>query len=157
MHLNCRFKIPHSGQVSCSLSNGRPSPRWDKALINWLVEEKGIAPHIPVNDKSQRDDGTFSRSDFQYDRQAISTTARAGSSSGRAARCTMTRRFCIVPAGAIAAYAHSNRSAAQRNHRARSRDTSMPGTRLSLVPMASNSRDVSARRSRCGLHTSSAS
>jgi hypothetical protein len=36
-------------------------------MLNWLVEEKGIAPHIPVNDKSQRDDGTFSRSDFQYD------------------------------------------------------------------------------------------
>jgi hypothetical protein len=31
------------------------------------VEERGIAPHIPVNDKWQRDDGTFSRSDFQYD------------------------------------------------------------------------------------------
>jgi len=30
-------------------------------------EEKGIAPHIPVNDKSQRDNGTFSRGDFQYD------------------------------------------------------------------------------------------
>src|ERR1700693_4265316 len=37
------------------------------SMLNWLVEEKGIAPHIPVNDKSQRDDGTFSRSDFQYD------------------------------------------------------------------------------------------
>jgi hypothetical protein len=36
-------------------------------MQNWLVEEKGIAPHIPVNDKSQRDDGTFSRSDFRYD------------------------------------------------------------------------------------------
>jgi hypothetical protein len=36
-------------------------------MLNWLVEEKGIAPHIPVNDKSQRDDGTFSRSDFRYD------------------------------------------------------------------------------------------
>src|SRR4029077_19181009 len=38
------------------------------SMLNWLVEEKGIAPHIPVNDKSQRDDGTFSRSDFRYDR-----------------------------------------------------------------------------------------
>ena len=37
------------------------------SMLNWLVEEKGIAPHIPVNDKSQRDDGTFSRSDFRYD------------------------------------------------------------------------------------------
>src|SRR6202041_1822880 len=37
------------------------------SMLNWVVEEKGIAPHIPVNDKSQRDDGTFSRSDFRYD------------------------------------------------------------------------------------------
>jgi hypothetical protein len=29
-------------------------------MPNWLVEEKGIAPHIPVNDKSKRGDGTFS-------------------------------------------------------------------------------------------------
>jgi hypothetical protein len=36
-------------------------------MLNWLVEEKSIAPHIPVNDKSKRDDGTFSRDDFRYD------------------------------------------------------------------------------------------
>jgi hypothetical protein len=30
-------------------------------MLNWLVEEKGIAHHIPVFD---REDGTFSRSDF---------------------------------------------------------------------------------------------
>src|SRR6201990_139862 len=36
-------------------------------MLNWLVETKAIAPHIPVNDKSKRDDGTFSRNDFQYD------------------------------------------------------------------------------------------
>jgi transposase len=35
--------------------------------LHWLVEGKGIAPHIPVLDKSGRDDGTFSRSDFQFD------------------------------------------------------------------------------------------
>jgi transposase len=35
--------------------------------LNWLVEDKGIAPHIPVFDKSKRGDGTFSRSDFRYD------------------------------------------------------------------------------------------
>jgi hypothetical protein len=28
---------------------------------------KGIAPDIPVFDKSKRDDWTFSRSDFRYD------------------------------------------------------------------------------------------
>ena len=36
-------------------------------MLNWLVEEKDIAPHIPVFDRSERDDGTFSRSDFRYD------------------------------------------------------------------------------------------
>ena len=35
--------------------------------LAWLVEEQGIAPHIPVFDKSRRKDGTFSRSDFSFD------------------------------------------------------------------------------------------
>ncbi|MCA1409490.1 transposase, partial [Ensifer sp. BRP08] len=33
----------------------------------WLVKEKEIAPHIPVFDKSNRTDGTFSRADFNWD------------------------------------------------------------------------------------------
>jgi hypothetical protein len=36
-------------------------------MLGWLVQDKQIAPHIPVWDKSERDDGTFSRSDFTYD------------------------------------------------------------------------------------------
>jgi transposase len=36
-------------------------------MLNWLVDECGIEPHIPVFDKSQRTDGTFSRDDFAYD------------------------------------------------------------------------------------------
>jgi hypothetical protein len=35
--------------------------------LAWLVHEKGIEPHIPVFDNSQRSDGTFSRDDFDYD------------------------------------------------------------------------------------------
>jgi transposase len=34
--------------------------------LDWLVNEKGIAPHIPVWDRSKRDDGTFSREDFTF-------------------------------------------------------------------------------------------
>ena len=34
--------------------------------LAWLVKKKGIAPHIPVFDKSNRTDGTFSRSDFTW-------------------------------------------------------------------------------------------
>ncbi len=30
----------------------------------WMVEEKGIEPHVPVWEKAERKDGTFSRSDF---------------------------------------------------------------------------------------------
>jgi transposase len=36
-------------------------------MLNWLVEERGIEPHIPVFDKSHRSEDTFSRSDFTYD------------------------------------------------------------------------------------------
>ncbi len=35
--------------------------------LDWLVSEKKIAPHVPVIDKSNRQDGTFSRKDFRYD------------------------------------------------------------------------------------------
>ena len=37
--------------------------------LNWIVNEKKIAPHIPVIDKSKREDGTFSREDFRFDEQ----------------------------------------------------------------------------------------
>jgi hypothetical protein len=37
------------------------------ANLAWLVKERQIEPHIPVFDKSNRTDGTFSRSDFVFD------------------------------------------------------------------------------------------
>jgi transposase len=37
-------------------------------FLGWLIEA-GIAPHIPVWDKSAREDGTFSRSDFRWDKR----------------------------------------------------------------------------------------
>jgi hypothetical protein len=39
------------------------------ANLNWLVKDKKIAPHIPVIDKSKREDGTFSREDFTFDKE----------------------------------------------------------------------------------------
>jgi hypothetical protein len=36
-------------------------------MLNWLVHERGIEPHIPVFDKSKRTDNTFSREDFAYE------------------------------------------------------------------------------------------
>src|SRR5262250_561774 len=48
------------------------------ANLEWLVNEQGIAPHVPVIDKSQREDGTFSREDFGYDEVRDVYTCPAG-------------------------------------------------------------------------------
>jgi transposase len=37
--------------------------------LNWIVNDKKIAPHIPVIDKSNREDGTLSRADFSFDKE----------------------------------------------------------------------------------------
>ena len=47
-------------------------------MLNWLVHEKGIEPHIPVFDRSQRDDDTFSRSDFTFDHDSDVYVCPAG-------------------------------------------------------------------------------
>ena len=47
-------------------------------MLNWLVEERGIEPHIPVFDKSARKDGSFSRADFTYDHAGDVYTCPAG-------------------------------------------------------------------------------
>jgi transposase len=47
-------------------------------MLNWLVEERQIAPHIPVIDKSARRDGTFAREDFRYNHDSDLYTCPAG-------------------------------------------------------------------------------
>ena len=46
--------------------------------LDWLVNEQGIAPHVPVIDKSKREDGTFSREDFIFDEVRDIYTCPAG-------------------------------------------------------------------------------
>jgi transposase len=48
------------------------------AMLNWIVNEKKITPHIPVNDKSKREDGIFSREDFTFDKARDIYTCPAG-------------------------------------------------------------------------------
>ena len=36
-------------------------------MVGWLVDERGIEPHVKLMDKSERADGTLSRSDFVFD------------------------------------------------------------------------------------------
>jgi IS5 family transposase len=65
--------------------------------LKWLVDEKGIEPHIPVFDKSDRQDGTFSRSDFIYEPEQDRYVCPAGKhlrqfhTLGRAAKAKPTR------------------------------------------------------------------
>jgi transposase len=46
-------------------------------FLGWLVSS-GITPHIPVWDKGNRDDGTFSRCDFTFDKQKNEYKCPAG-------------------------------------------------------------------------------
>jgi transposase len=70
-------------------------------FLGWLVGA-GISPHIPVWEKAQRDDGTFSRSDFAFDKQkneyrcpngkALRTTGRVH--DGRTILYRASKRDC---------------------------------------------------------------
>jgi hypothetical protein len=54
-------------------------------MLGWLVKRE-IDPHIPVWDKSKRDDGTFSRQDFTFDEDAdayICPVGKALKSTGK--------------------------------------------------------------------------
>lgn len=39
-------------------------------MLNWIVNDKQIEPHVPVWDKAGRDDGTLSRNEFQWNEKA---------------------------------------------------------------------------------------
>jgi len=52
------------------------------ANLAWLVKERQIEPHIPVFDKSNRTDGTFSRSDFVFDAERNHYTCPEGTAAG---------------------------------------------------------------------------
>ncbi len=52
-------------------------------MLGWLVHEQAIEPHIPVFDKSQRTDGTYSRDDFGYDHKRDCYICPAGKELGQ--------------------------------------------------------------------------
>jgi transposase len=67
--------------------------------LNWIVNEKKIAPHIPVIDKSKREDGTFSREDFRFDRERniyICPAGKALTTTGRVNPDHAIRYFASV-------------------------------------------------------------
>lgn len=46
--------------------------------VQWMVEERNIAPHVTLWDKGERKDGTFSRSDFAFDTETDEYVCPAG-------------------------------------------------------------------------------
>ena len=137
--------------------------------LAWLVKEKDIAPHIPVFDKSNRTDGTFSRADFAFDAERDRYTCPAGKELVQFRRTYAIPRSgvtaegtnSIVPANWIATSASSRRVAAPTQPLARSRGicTKTPATWLVRTPQRRNTwRPVAVgRKSRCSSRTSSES
>jgi transposase len=69
--------------------------------LAWLVEERGIEPHIPVFEKSARNNGTFERSAFTYDHEDDSYICPGGNRLRRSNRNFSTPRSGIDKDGAI--------------------------------------------------------
>ena len=138
--------------------------------LAWLVKEKDITPHIPVFDKSNRTDGTFSRADFAFDAERDRYTCPAGK------ELVQFRRTYAIPRSGVTAEGTrlyrasksdcdtcrgSNHSAARTLLPARSRGicTKTPATWPVRTPQLRNTwRPVAGeRKSRCCSPISSAS
>ena len=133
------------------------------ANLNWLVNEKEIAPHIPVIDKSKREDGTFSREDFTFDKARDVYICPAGKTAdhdrhGQHAtmRCATSRQHARVPG--VPAQAEMLPEACPRAGSCAA-STRTPATWLarSPRPRPSSNRAATASASRCCSPTSSAS
>ena len=70
-------------------------------LLGWMVDDKGIEPHVPVWDRTQRDDGTLSSSDFQWDEQADQYRCPQGKALRKQRRTFKKLRTHITKAGTV--------------------------------------------------------
>lgn len=86
-------------------------------MLAWMVDEKAIEPHIPVWDRTERKDGTFSRSDFHWDREANEYRCPADKALRCDRRSFKTPRSGITKAETII-YRASQRDCAGCPHKA---------------------------------------
>ncbi len=70
-------------------------------MLAWMVDEKGIEPHVPVFDKTERKDGTFERDAFQWDEAADEYRCPAGQTLRRERRQYKNPRQHITKANTI--------------------------------------------------------
>jgi transposase len=107
-------------------------------MLNWLVEETQITPHIPVIDKSKRDDGTFSREDFRYDEITDTYVCPTGR--------TLTTSGTLVNDGTTFLYRGSTRDCAPCPLKARC----CPNTPVRKIPRSLYERARDVARSLAG-------
>jgi hypothetical protein len=123
-------------------------------FLGWLAQEK-IAPHIPVWDKSTREDGTFGRADFVFDPAQDQYTCPAGKTRFRVATMPMTASENTARASAIASHADSKRVVVRICRREMCCAASMRKLATLRVHLpgrqSSSGRVMSGRRSRCCL------
>ena len=70
-------------------------------MLGWLVDERGIEPHVKVFDKSERSDGTFSRSDFAYDAEGDFYVCPSGKPLRKRRRLFSSLRSDVTQDGTI--------------------------------------------------------
>jgi hypothetical protein len=70
-------------------------------FLGWMGNEKNIEPHVPIWEKGERTDGTFSRSDFHFDEEADQYTCPNGKELKRHRRAYPNSRSGVTKANTI--------------------------------------------------------
>jgi transposase len=131
-------------------------------MLHWLVDEQKIEPHVPVIDKSTREDGTFSRSDFTYDPETDTYTCPEGTTlttSGRIVNEGTTRIYLGSTFDCGPVSSRSDAVPIRRRARSRAASTSTQERSHARWParQPSSGRVRAASASRCCLPISSGS
>jgi len=71
------------------------------AMLAWMVQEKGIDPHVPVWQRPPRNDGTFPNSDFHWIERSDEYRCPAGHALRKERRPFKAQRSHITKAGTI--------------------------------------------------------
>jgi hypothetical protein len=126
-----------------------------------IVNDKHIEPHIPVWEKSQRDDGTFSRSDFQFDEHSNSYECPAGKQLTTTGRATSESTVLFRSRNEdCAGCAHKQRCCPNTPNRRIARSSTKVRAMWHVLyaqRRPTSSRARTERRWRCCLPTSNAS
>ncbi|SER30675.1 Transposase [Azotobacter beijerinckii] len=70
-------------------------------MLAWMVEEKGIEPHVPVWDKTERKNGTFSSNDFHWNEEDGEYRCPAGRPLRSEWRAFKRRRSHVTKANTV--------------------------------------------------------